>query len=219
MEASHLMDFGKLNGNEKLAVYGAIASVVGPILATFGFGFGVGWLTLLLAIAMLAIVFMPQLSPSTQLPGSKGSLMLIVGGIAGVSAALALLSSIGLLGLFGANIVFVVGWLLGIAGGLLMGWAGWQEFQAEGGKFQIGTASSASAPSSDASAPPAAAAAPPAAPASETRAAPAAPVEPAAPAAPASPVEPAPPPPPAAAEPAMGDEDDDDMNEGRTPTI
>ena len=134
------MDFSKLGQNEKLAVYGAIASIVGPVLSSMGFGFGVGWLTLLLAIAMLAIVFLPQFSPQTTLPGSKGSLMLVVGGIAAVSAALALLGSIGLLGFFGSNIVFVIGWLLGIVGGLLMGWAGWQEFQAEGGKFQLGSA-------------------------------------------------------------------------------
>lgn len=140
------MDFGKLNSNEKLAVYGAIASVVGPLLATFGFGFGAGWLTLILALAMLAIVFMPQWSPQTQLPGSKGSLMLLVGGIAAISAALALLASLGWLSLFGSNLVFVLGWLIGIAGGLLMGWAGWQEFQAEGGKFRIGTATGSAAP-------------------------------------------------------------------------
>jgi hypothetical protein len=133
------MDFSKLNPNEKLAVYGAIASVVGPILATAGFGFGVGIFTLLLALAMLAIVFLPQWSPQTTLPGSKGSLMLLVGGIAAVSAALALIGSIGLLSALGSNVVFVIGWLVGIAGGLLMGWAGWQEFQAEGGKFQLGT--------------------------------------------------------------------------------
>jgi hypothetical protein len=178
MEVSLDMDFGKLNSNEKLAVYGAIASVIGPILATVGFGFGVGWLTLLLALAMLAIVFMPQLSPQTQLPGSKGSLMLVVGGIAGVSAALALLSSLGWLGLFGTNIVWVLGWLIGIAGGLLMGWAGWQEFQAEGGKFQIGTQASAAPPSAGSTPPPPAAAAEPAPP--PPPAAP--PAEPAAPA-------------------------------------
>lgn len=151
------MDFGKLSSNEKLAVYGAIASVVGPVLASIGFGFGAGSLTLILALAMLAIVFLPQWSPQTQLPGSKGSLMLLVGGIAALSAALALLSSLGWLGLFGSNVVFVLGWLIGIAGGLLMGWAGWQEFQAEGGKFQLGT----SAPGStrtDTSEPPASAA-------------------------------------------------------------
>ncbi|HVM24402.1 MAG TPA: hypothetical protein VM253_03285 [Candidatus Limnocylindrales bacterium] len=139
------MDFSKLTQNEKLAVYGAIASIVGPVLASMGFGFGVGWLTLLLAVAMLAIVFLPQLSPQTTLPGSKGSLMVIVGGIAAISAALALVSSLGWLGFFGTNIVFVIGWLLGIAGGLLMGWAGWQEFQAEGGKLQLGTQGTSSA--------------------------------------------------------------------------
>jgi hypothetical protein len=145
------MDFSKLGQNEKLAVYGAIASIVGPILASMGFGFGVGGLTLILALAMLAIVFLPQLSPQTTLPGSKGSLMLLVGGIAAVSAALALLGSIGYLGFFGSDLVFVIGWLLGIAGGLLMGWAGWQEFQAEGGKFQLGTSPAGDpAPRSDA---------------------------------------------------------------------
>lgn len=143
------MDFSKLTQNEKLAVYGAIASIVGPVLASMGFGFGVGWLTLLLAIGMLAIVFLPQLSPQTTLPGSKGSLMVIVGGIAAVSAALALIGSIGWLGFFGTNLVFVLGWLLGIAGGLLMGWAGWQEFQAEGGKLQLGTAQGTTGPATD----------------------------------------------------------------------
>lgn len=143
------MDFSRLGQNEKLAVYGAIASIVGPVLSSMGFGFGVGWLTLLLAIAMLAIVFLPQFSPQTTLPGSKGSLMLVVGGIAAVSAALALLTSFGLLGFFGSNIVFVVGWLLGIVGGLLMGWAGWQEFQAEGGKFQLGNATTPAATGAD----------------------------------------------------------------------
>jgi hypothetical protein len=190
------MDFSKLNANEKLAVYGAVASIVGPILASFGFGFGVGWLTALLAIAMLAIVFMPQLSPQTQLPGSKGSLMVVVGGIAAVSAALALLGSLGLLGLFGSNIVFVLGWLLGIAGGLLMGWAGWQEFQAEGGKFIIGTSAAPAAPP----APPA----PPAGQAEPMAPPPAAPMPP--------PATPMPPPEPTApSEPmARGDESDEE---------
>lgn len=172
------MDFSKLNGNEKLAVYGAIASVVGPILSSFGFGFGLGWLTLLLALGMLFIVFQPQIAPQTTLPGSKGSLMLVVGGIAALSAALALLSSLGWFGLFGANIIWGIGWLIGIVGGLLMGWAAWQEFQAEGGKFELGTSSTS------ASAPPAAPATP-----VETAAAASTP-EPAAPPAAPAPVEP-----------------------------
>lgn len=160
------MDFSKLSSNDKLAAYGAIASIIGPILSSFGFGFGVGWLTLLLALAMLFIVFQPQIAPQTQLPGTKGSLMVVVGGIAAVSAALALLTSLGWFGLFGANIVWALGWLIGIAGGLLMGWAGWQAFQAEGGKFQVGTTASA-APAATPPGSPAAPAAPSAPMASE----------------------------------------------------
>jgi hypothetical protein len=140
------MDLSKLDQNEKLAVYGAIASIVGPILSSAGFGFSVGWLTLILAVGMLAIVFLPQWSPQASLPGSKGSLMLVVGGIAAVSAVLALLGSIGYLGLFGADFLFIIGWLIGIAGGLLMGWAGWRAFQAEGGKLQLGNPSPSEPP-------------------------------------------------------------------------
>ncbi|HET8776323.1 MAG TPA: hypothetical protein VFN76_01565 [Candidatus Limnocylindria bacterium] len=162
------MDFSKLGQNEKLATYGAIAAIVGAVLAAAGtFGFGVGWLGLLLALAMLAIVFLPQLSPGTNLPGSKGSLMLVVGGIAAVFAVLGLLSGFGLLGLLSFSPLFVIGWLLNVIGGLMMGWAGWQEFQAEGGKFQLGssTASADRATTGDAPSQAAASAPPPPAPA------------------------------------------------------
>ena len=135
------MNFSRLDQNEKLAVYGAAASIIGPLIATAVFGIiGVGWLTLVLALAMLAIVFLPQLSPQTTLPGSKGSLMLVVGGIAAIGALLSILTGLGLLGILGIAPLVTLGWLIGIAGGLLMGWAGWQEFQAEGGQFQLGSA-------------------------------------------------------------------------------
>lgn len=135
------MDFGKLGQNEKLAAIGSVAAILGPIVATFGYGFGANSLTLILALAMLAVVFLPQLSPDTKLPGSKGSFMVIIGGIAALSAALALLY---LFGRFG-DPVYLLGSLVGIGGGLLMGWAGWQEFQSEGGKLQIGTSGSPAA--------------------------------------------------------------------------
>jgi hypothetical protein len=137
------MDFSKLNGNEKLATYGAIASIVGAILAQIGLYAGGLWLTLLLAIAMLVLVFLPQWSPQTTLPGSKGSLMLIVGGIAALGSLLGLFAFLGVLGILGfyggLASLGLIGILLGIVGGFVMGWAGWQEFQAEGGKFQIGS--------------------------------------------------------------------------------
>jgi hypothetical protein len=159
------MDFKRLSSHEKLAVYGAIASIVGPLLSTIGFGISVGWFTLLLGVGMLVIIVLPQRSPQTQLPGSKGSLMLLVGGIAGISALLGLLGlfSIGFIGAFAG--LWLLGWLVGIAGGLLMAWAGWQAFQAEGGKFQLGTTGAqGSAGGTPPAGPPPAAGPPPSAP-------------------------------------------------------
>jgi hypothetical protein len=147
------MDLSKLNSNERLAFWGAIAAIVGTILTMFGYTGGAGglWLTFLLAIAMIVILFLPTWSPQTTLPGSKGTLMLIVGGVSAIGAVLGLLSLLAFLGLLGAYAGFVVipllGLLLGTVGGLMMGWGAWQEFQAEGGKFQLGTApTSASTP-------------------------------------------------------------------------
>lgn len=137
------MDFSKLSSNDKLAAIGAVAAIVGALLS-FGGGGSFGMLS---GIAMLVIIFLPQFSPSTKLPGSKGSLMIIVGGVAGLGALLALLALLpvlGAIGFYGGT--WLVGLLLGIAGGLLMGWASWQTFQAEGGKFNMGMASGPSAP-------------------------------------------------------------------------
>ena len=173
------MDLSKLNSNEKMAAIGAVLAIVGSVVS-----FGAGPYGVLTGIAMLAIIFLPQFSPTTKLPGSKGSLMLIVGGAAGIGAVLTLLAWLPYLGIMGS---FFIGGLLGIGGGLLMGWGSWQEFQAEGGKFQLGAAPSTSPPppsSADAPAvppvePAAAASAPPEPPRDVYEApAPAAPPEP-----------------------------------------
>lgn len=137
------MDLSKLNSNEKIAAIGAVLAIIGSLVS-----FGSGPYGVLTGIAMLAIIFLPQFSPTTKLPGSKGSLMLIVGGAAGIGALLTLLAWLPYLGIIGN---FFIGGLLGIVGGLLMGWGAWQEFQAEGGKFQLGTA-----PTSTSEPPPAA---------------------------------------------------------------
>lgn len=130
------MDINKLNSNEKIAAIGAVLAIVGSVVS-----FGAGPYGVLTGIAMLAIVFLPQFSPTTKLPGSKGSLMLIVGGAAAIGAVLTLLAWLPYLGIMGS---FFIGGLLGIIGGLLMGWGAWQEFQAEGGKFQLGAAPASS---------------------------------------------------------------------------
>jgi hypothetical protein len=92
--------------------------------------------------------------------------MLIAGGIAGALMALAFLGALGILFInFG---IYDILFLIAVAGGLLMAWAGWQAFQAEGGKFTIGMAGSAAPPAAAAPSAPAETVPPPPPPAPAT---------------------------------------------------
>ena len=158
------MNFNTLSSNEKLGVYGAIAVIVGMLIASTGlFGFGLGTLALLAAIAMLIVIFLPQMSQGSTLPGSKGTLMLACGIIAAAVLVIALIGVLGSIGLFLGNINGIF-FLIAVVGSLAMAWSGWQELQSEGGSMRFGgTGSPASggAPRSDTSTAPAAPAAPP----------------------------------------------------------
>jgi hypothetical protein len=132
------MNFSTLAANDKLGVYGSLAVIIGAIVG--GTVTALGWVAILAALGMLAVIFLPQLSPSTTLPGSKGSLMLVCGGAAAVIMLLGLLTALGWLGLYFTVLPLqAIFFLIAVAGGLVMGWIGWQAFQAEGGKFEIGT--------------------------------------------------------------------------------
>ena len=127
------MDLSKLDQNERLAVFGAIAVFLAGLISSWG---GLLLLAIVAAIGMAVVVFLPQLSPSTSLPGSKGSLMAVLGFAAAGSTLITLLQWMGFLGAFGFNsIMFIVA----LVGSLVMAWAGWQELQAEGGKWRFGT--------------------------------------------------------------------------------
>ena len=130
--------FSKLSSSDRMAAFAAIAMVGGGAVAasTYPGHWGVVWLGVILGLGILAIVLLPQMSPNTKLPGSKGSLMVAVGGLAAVLMAFLLLTTLGFTfaGFDLASLLFLVA----VAGGLGMGWFGWQAFQAEGGKFQIG---------------------------------------------------------------------------------
>jgi hypothetical protein len=164
------MDLSKLSASEKLAVYGAVATVIGSVVAASSYPghWGVTWLGALLGLAMLAVIFLPQISPATKLPGNKGTLMVGIGGVAAILMAYVLLSTFSFTfeGFDVSSLLFLVA----VAGALVMGWAGWQAFQAEGGKFQMGNPSATTGapapPAPPAAAPPAAP--PPAAPPTST---------------------------------------------------
>ena len=61
------MDLSKLNSNEKIAAIGAVLAIIGSLVS-----FGSGPYGVLTGIAMLAIIFLPQFSPSYQAAGLEG---------------------------------------------------------------------------------------------------------------------------------------------------
>jgi hypothetical protein len=164
------MDFSKFSSNEKLMIYGAVAAIVGGLVGGIS---GVIWISVLAAIALLVVLFLPQFSPQTSLPGTRGSLMIALGGVGAAAAVLAFLIFVVDIGFwFEFAAVRSIFFIIGVAGALLAGWIAWQEFQAEGGKFSMGAApsgsgaaaTSATTNASTADAAPAASAPPPAAP-------------------------------------------------------
>jgi hypothetical protein len=176
------MDLNKLSANERLGAIAAAVAVVAGLVSALTYGtYAVAWLAIVAGLVMLFVIFQPQIAPNASLPGSKGSLLLLIGGIAGVVMLLAFLVNIGFtFTRFGFTDVL---YMLTVAAALVMAWVGWQEFQAEGGQFQLGssgaastsapppvgpTSASAAPPPSPAEAPPPSTAPPPAAPPSAT---------------------------------------------------
>ena len=141
------MDFTKLTQNDKTAALAsAVLVVAGLIAASTYTTYALTWLAILAAVAMLLVVLQPQIAPNANLPGSKGRLMLALGGIAGVIMLFALLTTLGFIFVaFGfADVLF----LAAILAGLVMAWTGWTAFQSEGGTVQLGTSTAAAAPGS-----------------------------------------------------------------------
>jgi len=144
------MDFNKLSQNEKLMLYGAVATIVGGIVGGIS---GVIWISVLAGLAMLVVLLLPQLSPQTSLPGSRGSLLVAIGGLGAVAAALAFVTVLVDIGFwFEFAAMRTIFFLIAVIGALLMGWIAWQEFKAEGGKFQLGSTAS-TRPASESAAP------------------------------------------------------------------
>lgn len=148
------MDFSKLSSNEKMATYASVVLVLAGIISNWG---GLLWLSILAGVAALVVIFLPQLSAGSSLPGTKGSLLVALGGVAAAGAVIEILR---FMGYFFASLDDYRTWLFAIAlvAALVLAWTGWQMFQAEGGKFNVGTApSGGAAPAAPAASPAAAA--------------------------------------------------------------
>jgi len=154
------MNFTKLDQNEKTgAIASAVLVITGLIAAATYSTYAMTWLAIIAGLGMLFVVFQPQIAAGASLPGSKGSLMLVLGGVAGAIMLLAFVLSIQFVFLrFGLpDLLF----LIAVASAVAMAWVGWQEFQREGGKFTLRSAPAAGTASAPAATETSAATAPP----------------------------------------------------------
>ena len=137
------MDLSKLSSNDKLAALGAVLAIGAGIPQLWW-----GWLIRRpdrhrnADHHLPAAVFAEHEAP--WLEGEPDADRRRRGGDRALLALLGILSVLGAFGLYGGT--WFIGLLLGVAGGLLMGWASWKEFQSEGGKFNVGMASTPPAP-------------------------------------------------------------------------
>lgn len=146
------MDFSELDRTEKTAAMASAVLVVAGLIAAGAYAtYSMTWLAVIAAVGMLFVVLQPQIAAGVTLPGSRGSLMLLLGVAAGVIMVASLL--------VGLDFVFLrfglpdLAFLIALAAGATMAWAGWRQLQAEGGKLQLGataTGATARAPIDDA---------------------------------------------------------------------
>jgi hypothetical protein len=158
----------KFNPRERLTAIGAALVILGFIVSIAGYGIGAGTVSLLGAIAVLAIYYL-KYAPNQNItwPAPVPLLVLGIAGIVAVLAALDVLTSLKYLGLLGVGIG-ALALVLEAVGAGLMAWGAWQEYQIEKPPMPNFTGGGASTPP-----PP-----PPAAPPSYPTSAPSAPAAP-----------------------------------------
>ena len=121
----------KFNPRERLTAIGAGLVILGFIVSIAGYGIGAGTISLLGAIAVLAIFYL-KYAPNQNItwPVPVPLLVLGIAGIVAILAALDVLTSLRYLGLLGVGIG-VLALILEAVGAGLMAWGAWQEYQIE----------------------------------------------------------------------------------------
>jgi len=147
----------KFNPRERLTAIGAGLVILGFIVSIAGYGIGAGTISLLGAIAVLAIFYL-KYAPNQNItwPIPVPLLVLGISGVVAILAALDVLTSLKYLGLLGVGIG-VLALILEAVGAGLMAWGAWQEYQIEKPampNFSSGTSSTPPPPPPPPAAPP-----------------------------------------------------------------
>lgn len=153
--------WNKLNPRERLTATGALVVALSWIVSLAGYGVSAGTISLLGAIAVLAVLYLKyNPNQSVTWPAPIPTIVLAISGVVALLAAIDVLTSLRYLGLFGFG-VGIVALILEAVGAALMAWGAWQEYQLTKPAPSSTPSSSGLPPTSPPPAAPSAPAAPP----------------------------------------------------------
>ena len=118
------------------ALCAGVVTVTGILSVDVGWG-AILVLAVLAGIGTLGIVVAPRLVPTARLPGSKGSLLVLLGVVALLAWVPPLIAWLDFLAthlLSFATLLFLLGFVCAAA----LAWSGYTTFQAEGGVLRLG---------------------------------------------------------------------------------
>ncbi len=138
--------WNKLNSRERLTAIGALVVVLSWIVSLAGYGISAGTISLLGAIAVLAILFL-KYSPNQTItwPAPIPTIVLGISGVVGILAAIDVVTSFRYLGIFGFGIGLIA-LIIEAIGAALMVWGAWQEYQLTASARTPGAPGSAAPP-------------------------------------------------------------------------
>jgi O-antigen/teichoic acid export membrane protein len=119
--------WAKLNANERLVGYGAIIVFISWLVGLVGGGAGgYGFITAVIVIVIYWLKYAPNSNITWPLP--VPTLVLLITGISALLAILAVLPVLGL-GLFFYGGLWLIAYLGGVVGVIVMAYGAWREYQ------------------------------------------------------------------------------------------
>jgi len=120
--------WAKLNANERLVGYGVVIVLVSWLVSLLGGGgISYGFITAIIVAVIYWLKYAPNSSVNWPLP--VPTLVLLITGISALLAILAVLPVLGL-GLFFYGGLWLIAYLGGVVGVLVMAYGAWREYQA-----------------------------------------------------------------------------------------
>jgi hypothetical protein len=151
--------WAKFTKNERLVAFGAAIVIIAWVVGAFSFGgFGVSTLSLLGAIAVLAIYYL-KYAPNQNInwPAPVETIVLGISGIIAILAVISLIQILGILTIAGFGGIYLLALLAVTAGAVVMAFGAWNEYQATAASRAAAAPPASTAPPAAPSAPPPAA--------------------------------------------------------------